>query len=341
MVQRILVLAVDKDNDVGRKAGAKTPLIGREAVLATAAKLALADPADADSNALYAAVKTHDELAKKGPVEVAVLAGSGHFSVESDQRVAAQLTAVLKRFRATGAVLVSDGKGDESVAPLIQAQVPLISVQRVVIKQAEHLESSFYTLRDFLKESLEDSKVARTVFGIPAIALILLGLYGLDGLRFVIGLLGAYLLIKALKVEDWLFDAAHEARAALHYKHSAFFLYVVSLLLVLLGVYRGLPAAFEWWGAGLFEAISGFLRSAVYFWFLAGSAAWIGVNLRKKTRSLVHICAHIVLAAAVSLLVHMAAEFVLIGGTLTIPTLLTIASGFVLMGLAGVMEWKG
>ena len=56
----LLIVCVDRDDDVGKKAGIATPVIGRDACIEAAQRLALEDPEDADSNAIFAAVSyTH------------------------------------------------------------------------------------------------------------------------------------------------------------------------------------------------------------------------------------------------------------------------------------------
>ena len=45
---KILVLCVDRDDDIGVKTGIKGPLVGRDDNLAAATKLGLADPEDSD-----------------------------------------------------------------------------------------------------------------------------------------------------------------------------------------------------------------------------------------------------------------------------------------------------
>ena len=54
-MRRILVLYVDRDDDIGVKAKIKTPIIGREDNLKAALSFALSDPEDSDVNALFAA----------------------------------------------------------------------------------------------------------------------------------------------------------------------------------------------------------------------------------------------------------------------------------------------
>jgi putative membrane protein len=55
---KILVLCIDRDNDIGSKGGIETPIVGRDACINAGTRLALEDPEDADSNAIFGAVKT-------------------------------------------------------------------------------------------------------------------------------------------------------------------------------------------------------------------------------------------------------------------------------------------
>ena len=56
---KLLVICVDRDNDVGEKAGITTPVVGRDACIEAAQRLALEDPEDADSNSIFSAIKTY------------------------------------------------------------------------------------------------------------------------------------------------------------------------------------------------------------------------------------------------------------------------------------------
>ena len=55
-----LVVCVDRDDDLGRKAGVNGPVIGRANVVDAAMRLGTADPEDADTNAMFAAVRLYD-----------------------------------------------------------------------------------------------------------------------------------------------------------------------------------------------------------------------------------------------------------------------------------------
>ncbi len=62
--ERILVLCVDRDDDLGMKAGINTPVLGRKENVNAAASLALRDPEEADANAMFEAVRIYDNLKK-------------------------------------------------------------------------------------------------------------------------------------------------------------------------------------------------------------------------------------------------------------------------------------
>jgi len=85
---RLLVICIDRDNDVGEKAGIVTPVIGRDACIEAAQRLALEDPEDADSNSIFSAIKTYEDLISKGyKVEVVTVAGVKNKGVHADERI--------------------------------------------------------------------------------------------------------------------------------------------------------------------------------------------------------------------------------------------------------------
>ena len=115
---KLLVICIDRDNDVGEKAGINTPVIGRDACIEAAQRLALEDPEDADSNSIFAAIKTYEDLISKGyQVEVVTIAGIKDRGIHADEKILAETRKVLEKFSANGAVIVSDGEDDESEVP--------------------------------------------------------------------------------------------------------------------------------------------------------------------------------------------------------------------------------
>jgi len=204
------VLCIDVDNDLGEKAKVRGPVVGRKANLAAASKLALADPADSDANTMFEAVRALDELPKDFKTEVATITGDTRGGYWADREVVKQLEKVISDFTPQACIFVSDGASDEQILPLIQSRLKINSVRTVTVKQAKELEKTYFAVLDKLKEP----SFARIVFGIPGLALLLFALSEFIGLRVILALLGVYLLLKGIGVEDWLF------RRAVHFEIS-------------------------------------------------------------------------------------------------------------------------
>ncbi|BAD84361.1 hypothetical membrane protein, conserved, DUF373 family [Thermococcus kodakarensis KOD1] len=183
----MLILAIDRDDDFGKKAGVKGPVIGRAACLDAAVKLSLADPEDSDANVLYAAIKLYDKLKEKGEfddVEVALITGHPKVGLKSDMELARQLDEVLKVFPADGVIPVTDGAEDEQIFPIIASKVPIITSHRVVVKQSPGIETTWYIIVKYMKEILSDPEVAKVVFGIPGLIVLLYGLSKIVGVWY-------------------------------------------------------------------------------------------------------------------------------------------------------------
>nr|WP_245612560.1 DUF373 family protein [Palaeococcus ferrophilus] len=184
---RALVLAIDRDDDFGRKAGVKGPVVGRDACIDAALKLSLADPEDSDANVLYAAIKLRDQLKESGDfedVEVALITGHEDVGVKSDVELLKQLNAVLHEFEADGVIPVTDGAEDEQVFPIITSRIPIISTHRVVVKQSESIETTYYIIYRYLREILGDPEVAKVVLGIPGLIAIMYGVARLISIQY-------------------------------------------------------------------------------------------------------------------------------------------------------------
>ncbi|WP_084177541.1 DUF373 family protein [Palaeococcus pacificus] len=181
------MLAIDRDDDFGFKAGVKAPVIGRDACIDAAVKLSLADPEDSDANVLYAAVKLYDELKEKGEfedVEVALITGHHDVGVKSDLELNKQMDKVLAKFPADGVIPVTDGAEDEQIFPIIASKVPIISTRRVVVKQSESIETTYYIIYRYFKEVLSDPEVAKIVLGLPGLVLLLYGIARLISIKY-------------------------------------------------------------------------------------------------------------------------------------------------------------
>ena len=142
---KILVLNVDRDNDFGRKAKVKSPIIGIKDNINAANKLGEVDPEDSDLNAIFSAISTYNTLKEeKKPVEIATICGDIHVGVKSDEILAEQLEKVIEKTQTTEVILLSDGAEDEYVLPIVQSRIKITSVKRVSVKQSKELEDAYY-----------------------------------------------------------------------------------------------------------------------------------------------------------------------------------------------------
>ncbi len=169
---KILVLCIDRDDDIGSKGGIETPIVGRDACINAGTRLAIEDPEDADSNAIFGAVKHYEELIRKGYIaEVAVVAGKFNRGIEADEKISFEVKSILENYHADGAVIVSDGEDDETVVPVIQSRVPVISVQRIIIRHSRSVEYSYAVLGRYLKMLIYDPQYSKFFLGVPGILL--------------------------------------------------------------------------------------------------------------------------------------------------------------------------
>jgi putative membrane protein len=239
--KKIIVLSVDKDNDVGKSTGIPTPIVGREKVSLSATKFAISSPEDSDVNSLFASINTYDSLVAQGfNCEVAAIAGSEQGGFEADLKIVAELESVLGTFRADGAIFVSDGASDEQVIPAIQTKVPVISVRKVFVQQQESVEETYVLFYRYFKKLAEPqfSKVALGVPGVAILAIITLWFLNLISYALIsLGiLLGVVLLLKGFHVGSFLRSEWAESPIKL-------ITTVIGIIISAVAVYRGIAIA--------------------------------------------------------------------------------------------------
>ena len=204
---KLLVICVDRDDDVGKKAGITTPVVGRDECINAAQRLALEDPEDADSNSIFYAVKTYEDLVSKGyDVQVVTVAGVHKRGVQADEKIVSEIKSVLEKFSANGAVIVSDGEDDEMVIPVIQNVIPVVSVQRVVMQVSHTIEHSYAVFGKFLKMVVYDTRYSKFFLGVPGILLLIGGIgtvvgYTAEIFAVLVSILGGAFLIRAFDID--------------------------------------------------------------------------------------------------------------------------------------------
>ncbi|WP_152043277.1 DUF373 family protein [Salinigranum salinum] len=245
----LLVLCVDLDDDLGRKTGFDTPVVGRTAVEESAVALATADPEDSDINVLFQGIHTYDDLLAEGgeEVEVAAVTGVDAADVKANRAIGEEIDTVLASLQ-TGetvrAIVITDGAQDESVLPVIRSRVPIDGVRRVVVRQAQDLESMYYTM----KQVLDDPETRGTIL-VPLGILLLIypfvtiaSYFDVPGavvLGLISALLGLYSLFRGLGLETVVDDVAERARNVLYAGRVTLITYVVATALMIVGGVRG------------------------------------------------------------------------------------------------------
>ncbi len=256
-LERILILCVDRDDDLGMKAGIKTPILGRKENINAAASLALRDPEEPDANAMFEAVRIYDHL-KKGSkeqeeYEVATIAGSDLGGVGADRQLVAELTEVLSEFPATDVILVTDGYADEAVLPLVESRVPVTSVRRIIIKHSKSIEETAALFTRYLKILVENPRYSRVLLGLPGILLIILGVLAMTNWLSYAGIalaivFGVFLFVRGFRIDKTAFNFykwVREYSPPPYPVQIAGFSAVAGVLLILVGGYLGGTAVAE------------------------------------------------------------------------------------------------
>tara|TARA_B100000945_G_scaffold319648_1_gene327345 strand:+ start:643 stop:1764 length:1122 start_codon:yes stop_codon:yes gene_type:complete len=214
---RTLVLTVDRDNDLGVKAGIRGPVVGRKSCLTAALRLGIADPEESDTNAILGALHHHDRLAESAgasdEIEIAILTGDVRVGPRSDRAIASQLDEVIQEFQPDAAMLVTDGADDEASLPIITSRVRVDTVEKVIVRQSKGIEGTYY----YIIKAVEDPRFRSRLLVPLAVFLIIIGL-GLilpNGIALIGSLpllIGLWVLGKGLGLEAQMERVAMEMR---------------------------------------------------------------------------------------------------------------------------------
>lgn len=277
-IKNVLVVCIDRDNDLGRKANITGPVVGRSKNLNSAAKLALSDPSDSDVNSIFAAVKKFDEV--KGQfsnAEIATLTGHGKTGFESDRKISEQLDSVLEKFPADGFVLVTDGAEDDQTMPILQGRAPIISKELVVVKQAREVEGTYYTI----KEALRDPAIARIVFLVPGIVVMLWGVLFYLGqertfFQAISLVVGAYLILKGTGIEEKIAATVGGVGRAISLQRVSFPFYLMTILIFVFGLFAGYSELTNPANTTVFSQVASAVEQTIYFAAISALSFLVG-----------------------------------------------------------------
>lgn len=248
---RTLIMTVDRDNDLGVKAGIRGPVIGRKNALNAVLRLGIADPEESDTNAILGALHHHDKMVESAKgndeLEIAILTGDVRVGPRSDRAIASQLEEVIKEFQPDSAVLVTDGADDEASLPIITSRIRVDHIEKIIVRQNRGIESTYY----YIIKAVEDPRWRARLLVPVAIFLMIFGLgLMLPNGGILIGamplIIGIWVLAKGLGWEqqlDRLLNDMRESATGGIWSSLLWGLAIVSVLLSVLTVWQVLTGS--------------------------------------------------------------------------------------------------
>ncbi len=239
---RYLILSVDRDDDLEVKTKVRTPIQGRDSVQDAATRLALADPEEADANALFATLKKYEELRAKGvECEVASVCGTADRGFEADRKIRREVEQLLSKGSYSGIILVSDGGDDEHVIPVLQTLKPIISVVRVAVKYSQTVEETYLVLGRYLRMLIFDPHYSKWVLGVPGLMLLLAGVLVVSNRVYeaqlaTLLILGGAFFIRGFNIDRSIANILSQRP----YGYIRLFSIFTSILVIIVGISSGL-----------------------------------------------------------------------------------------------------
>ncbi|MDY6964813.1 MAG: DUF373 family protein [Halobacteriota archaeon] len=270
-----VVICIDRDDDIGVKAGIKTPIIGRENNINAAVELASKDPEESDVNTIFGGIKAYDDLKSSGEeVEIVTISGDTNVGVKSDRRIAEEIDEVLSKIDATGAIVVTDGAEDEFILPIIQSRVKIDAMKRVVVKQSHNLEDTYYRII----RMINDPEFSRTFFipiGLACIAIVVSLIAGHPGWSAILitGIIGLYMLYRGFRLDRVFDNFTDTLRESFYAGRITYTTYITAILLVIVGTVVGLA---DTWALrnpvhpGYLNFVMTFIATSVW-WYVGAS----------------------------------------------------------------------
>jgi putative membrane protein len=283
---KTVILCIDRDDDLGVKGGVEGPIIGREENIRAALALGLADPEDADTNTVLAAIKLYDRMVKDGEnVEVVTICGDADVGYKSDRALMRQLEEVMEVVNPNNAILVSNGAEDEFIFPMVSSRLKIDHVHDVYVKQSKELENWYY----YIVKAARDTKLRTKIIAPISLAFILVGLFylypaiaymwnGSGSLGSVTSyalptlsvLIGVYILWRTYSVGDAIVIGAKKTRDSVYEGDLSLIFYIGTIMLTATGVANGIDDA----TSSLDPQYEGWFTRSIMF--LSAGALWFG-----------------------------------------------------------------
>jgi len=163
--------------------------------------------------------------------------------IEADEKIILEFRQIISQFKAEGVVIVSDGEDDETVIPIIQTIVPVISIQRIIIRHSRSVEYSYAVLGRYIKMLVYDSRYSKFFLGVPGALLIASGLatvfgFTREALAIVLSILGAAFVMRAFDIDKALGSLSRPTPSSFIRIFSTF----AGIMIILVAIFNGLSS---------------------------------------------------------------------------------------------------
>lgn len=241
-----LVLCVDRSATVTRAVGLESPVVGWEAVRSLVIDVGLADPENSSVNSILEALRVTRDLRDGGDEDatVAVISGSPESVVSGDRSVARQIEEIIASNNPSSAIVVIDSAQDEQVVPIVESRLPVDAVDRVVVRQARDIESTYYLLKQFLAdEELRQTTLVPIGVALLAFPLLMTQTSAEVALATITAVIGMFLLYKGIGIDAYVERIPGWTKRSLYSGRVSIVTYVVAGGLAVVGIFAGLLGA--------------------------------------------------------------------------------------------------
>ncbi len=226
----------------GTSLGVDGPVVGATAVENLVTTVGIDDPEDSRVNCILEGLRVARDL--DDDTVVAVLAGTGE-TITGEREIAGQVDSLIEQYDPDSAIVVVDSVEDERLVHIIESRVPVDAVDRVVVRQARDIESTYYLLKQFLADE-ELRKTVLVPLGVTLLAFPAL-LAVVESVTVAIGaiaaVVGVFLLYKGLNIDSLLSALSAGTKNALYSGQVSLVTYVVGGGLALVGLFVGVLGA--------------------------------------------------------------------------------------------------
>ena len=233
------MVCLDRGGDLASVAD--PPIVGADAVESLVTEFGIDDPEDSRVNCLLEGLRVARDLEADGEaVTIAVISGGGE-TVGVSRAVARQTERLLDDHEPDSAIVVTDSTEDERLVPIIESRVPVDAVDRVVVRQARDIESTYYLLKQFLAdEELRETVLVPIGAALLALPILLLVVNSVTmALGAIAAAVGLLLLYKGLGIDEYVETLPGQIHNALYSGQVSLVTYVVAVGLSLIGFFVG------------------------------------------------------------------------------------------------------